>query len=68
MEPVERRFEDGYGTTARVTVYPDGGARLRMSGKRWPASERIDRTYRSYRGARIAMGRMGGYWKEVTGD
>lgn len=62
----ERRFKDAYGTVAVISVYRDGTARLRMSGARWQPQERIDRVYRSYRGARTAMGKMGDWWREVS--
>lgn len=66
MDMTTRRFRDAYGTDAVLDTRPDGLTRLRMSGKRWPIDQRWDRVYRSYRGARIAMGRMGDGWREVT--
>lgn len=61
----KRRFKDAYGADAVISVYRDGTARLCMSGAGWRAKGRVERVYRSYRGARCAMGRMGDCWREV---
>ena len=60
-----RYFRDHYGSTASI-VEGEGERpfRLRISaydGRRW-----CDRSYGTYRGARVALGRMGDCWEEVT--
>ena len=59
-----RRFRDFFGCTAEITETRHGEYRLTT----WTPQgiPVINKVYGTYRGARIAMGRMSDGWKEVS--
>ena len=57
----KRVFKDFYGATASISQTYDGYRLRTCAGGR-----RTNKVYSTYRGARIAMGRMGDGWKEVV--
>jgi len=58
-----RRYRDFYGCYATLSEYRDGSARLVIYEPRGKVFH--DKCYRSFRGARIAMGKLGDCWHEV---
>lgn len=57
---MKRYYKDFYGATASIEEKKDGTAILRTS----VAGSRTKKTYNSFRGAKIALGRMSDCWKE----
>lgn len=56
------RYRDCYGATARIRTSKSGGARLTVySGTKLMHAK----DYATYRGAKIAMGRMSDTWRKV---
>ena len=58
-----KRYKNFYGSTASIKINRDGTAVLKVSdghGKRF-----VNKVYKSERGARIAMGKIGDCWREV---
>lgn len=58
----KRYFKDCYGCTAVIEEKAEG-ARLKVSNAH--GGRIANKLYKSYRGARIAMGRMSDGWREV---
>ena len=56
------KWTDFYGCTAKITVCTDGRANLAVRTDR--GSLVHAKTYGSYRGARIAMGKMSDCWRK----
>lgn len=58
---IAKHFKDFYGCTATITEMRDRRWKLHISGGRFA----FVKVYDTYRGARIAMGRMGDCWQEI---
>ena len=60
---MKKYFKDFYGSTASITVFRDGRAKLVI---RTLGSKVVTRgEYKTERGARIAMGRESDGWRQV---
>lgn len=58
----KRCFKDFYGCTASITKTPNGFT-LRMCNQY--SNLTFKRLYKTYRGARVAMGHMSDGWREI---
>ena len=61
-----RYFKDFYGCTASIAEEPGEEFPYRLKVSAANGHRFCDRTYRTYKGARAAMGRMGDCWEETT--
>ena len=55
-------YRDFYGASASIEEHRNGSATLRT----YCAGQRTKKTYSSFRGARIAMGKMSDCWKKTN--
>lgn len=57
---MKKYYHDFYGASASIEIHRDGKATLRT----YCAGIRTKKTYKTFRGARIAMGKMSDAWFE----
>ena len=57
---MKKYYKDFYGCTASIEEHRDGSATLRMVA----GNTRTEKTYKSVRGARVAMGKLSDGWRE----